>query len=130
MSTVTEADRTAASIWCASQPFPSKQAEAPMIARGEYDHHSLVQAFAGHREAAMLEGARRMQEAAAVVAENAVAEQYAYAKAVLDHPGTKDKIDFERGRRHACDCLDIEGAIRALDPATVIAGDGKGGADG
>ena len=46
---VMQADRNAAAEWCAGQPFPSKQAEAPMIAKGEYDHHSLVQAFARHR---------------------------------------------------------------------------------
>jgi hypothetical protein len=49
MTEITDADRKAAAAWCAEQPFPSKQAEAPMIAAGEYDHHSIVQAFAAHR---------------------------------------------------------------------------------
>jgi len=43
---VSDRAREAAAEWCASQPFPSKQAEAPMIAAGGYDHHTLVQAFA------------------------------------------------------------------------------------
>jgi Lar family restriction alleviation protein len=46
---VTQADRDAAADWCASQPFPSKQAEAPLIREGSYDHHSLAQAFARYR---------------------------------------------------------------------------------
>lgn len=48
---VEQIDRDAAADWCESQPFPSKQAEAPMIRAGEYDHHSLVSAFVAHREA-------------------------------------------------------------------------------
>ncbi len=43
---VSDRAREAAAEWCADQPFPSKQAEAPAIREGSYDHHSLVQAFA------------------------------------------------------------------------------------
>ncbi|QQN73909.1 hypothetical protein [Croceicoccus sp. YJ47] len=43
---VSQAARDAASDWCKSQPFPSKQAEGPMIREGSFDHHSLAQAFA------------------------------------------------------------------------------------
>ena len=43
---VSQADRDAAADWCKSQPFPSKQAEGPMIREGSFDHHSLAQAFA------------------------------------------------------------------------------------
>lgn len=53
--TPNQADRDAAADWCEAQPFPSKQAEAPAIRAGEYDHHSLVQAFAAHRCAALEE---------------------------------------------------------------------------
>lgn len=56
--TPNQADREAAADWCEAQPFPSKQAEAPAIRAGEYDHHSLVQAFAAHRRAALEEAAR------------------------------------------------------------------------
>lgn len=67
---VTQADRDAAADWCVSQPFPSKQAEAPMIRAGEYDHHSLVQAFARHRLASTSNSAaeERLAEALAVIA--------------------------------------------------------------
>lgn len=44
----TQRDREAAADWCEAQPFPSKRSEAPMIRSGEYDHHSVAQAFARH----------------------------------------------------------------------------------
>jgi len=62
--TVTQADRDAAADWCASQPFPSKQVEAPSIRDGNHDHHSLVQAFARHREQALAEGVAKGIETA------------------------------------------------------------------
>lgn len=52
---ITQADRDAAAAWCAKQPFASKQAEAPLIATGQWDHHTLVQAFAEHRRATIAE---------------------------------------------------------------------------
>lgn len=50
--------REAAANWCEAQPFPSKQAEAPAIRDGSYDHHSLVQAFARFEAQARLAGER------------------------------------------------------------------------
>lgn len=49
---VTQADRDAAATWLHEQGtrFPSREAEAAMVERGEYDEHSLVQAFARHRQ--------------------------------------------------------------------------------
>lgn len=64
MIDVTQADRDVAADWCASQPFPSKQAEAPMIVAGEWGHHSLTQAFARHRIAAEQRGMIAARDAA------------------------------------------------------------------
>lgn len=46
---VTQADRDAAASWYLAQPFPSKQIQGRAIAAGEWDHHSLAQAFAHRR---------------------------------------------------------------------------------
>jgi hypothetical protein len=72
---ITQADRDAAADWCESQPFPSKQVEAPMIRLCEYDHHSLVQAFAAHRIASTTEAADLMDEMADALRELADAEK-------------------------------------------------------
>ena len=55
---VTQGDREAAISWCRSTPHGSRHAEADIIERGDYDDHSLVQAFARHRVVALEEAAQ------------------------------------------------------------------------
>lgn len=54
--------REAAIAWLRSTPHGSRHAEADMIERGEYDDHSIVQAFARMKEAGRQAGLREAAE--------------------------------------------------------------------
>lgn len=56
--------RDAAIAWLRSTPHGSRHAEADMIERGEYDEHSIVQAFARMKEAGHQQGLREAAEVA------------------------------------------------------------------
>jgi len=72
------------------------------IIAGKDDGHYLVQAFAAHRQAAMIQGARLMQEAAIDIC-----------------AGLQRNSTF--GERWGCEqCVD---AIEALDPTTIAGGE-------
>lgn len=115
---VTQADRDAAANWCEAQPFPSKQAEAALIRVGDYDHHSLVQAFARHRLAST-------QPAPAFPREEVAAEVRALRDALLwyrDNAAMCRKIGSigEPARK----ALDADGGKRAdevMDNSPVLA---------
>lgn len=107
---VTQSIRDAAADWCKSQPFPSKQVEAVSIRAGEYDHHSLVQAFARFDAQSREDGARAMQD-------NAMQRCRYVAK--HNHDRQEEGL-YRDGFEIACEVC--EDRIADLDPAKVVAG--------
>jgi len=105
---VNDADREAARVWLVNTPAVEDWC-------GYEDQRALVEAFAAHRIAGMIEGARLMQEAALLAQK--------YCEYPTDLPKWAIRAAMSRSD-YVCAWEDgsqvVEDAIRALDPAAVV----------